>query len=415
MRQSRSFRGLSTGEDRTRRGETGRLVVTLCAMVAFLTMTVGMVAAGGAKESSAPSQGAATSAACGTSGPVTFNFYSGGDVNVHDLWANDILPQYKKVCPNVSIDLVFSEHNANDQLTFDKIAAAKQAGKVSGVDLWETALILQAGQAGLLQKLSPAEIPNISKISPAVMERDDYYGLAYRGSSVVIAYNSQKVPNPPTTLDGLYAWIKAHPGEFTYNPPDTGGSGQFFVEAALKLGINPSDMKTFQTKYDPSMESQWAKGWQTLKELGPYMYQKGFYPKGNAGTLQLLGKGSITMTPAWSDMSLSYLQQGLLPSYIKLEQLDPPFSGGAAYLGVSADSAYKPAIYAFLNWLLTPEVQAIVIDKMNGYPGVEWKYVPADVQKKFAAIAKSYSFQFSSKFENDENQQWYQKVAAQSQ
>ena len=389
-----------------------RLFVGIASAFVFLTMTVFMASASGSSESSSPSQSTGTSAACGTSVPVTINFYTGGDVNVHDLWANDVLPAFKKACSNVTVNLVFSEHNANDQLTFDKIAAAKQAGKVSGVDVWETSRMLQAGEAGLMVKLTQSDIANISKVSPDVMARDSYYGVPYRGSSVIIAYNSTKIPNPPTTLQGLYDWIKANPGQFTYNTPDTGGSGQFFVEAALKEGVNPSDMTTFQTGYDASMENQWAKGWQLLKSLTPYIYQQGFYPKGNAGTLQLLSKGSINMAPAWSDMALSYLSQGLLPPEVKLEQLDPPFSGGAAYIGVVADSPNKPAVYAFLNWLLTPDVQSIMVTKMNGYPGVEWKYVPTELQQKFAAIAKGYSFQFSSKYEADMNQLWYQQVAS---
>ena len=48
---------------------------------------------------------------------------------------------------------------------------------------------------------------------------------------------------------------------------------------------------------------------------------------------------------------------------------------------------------------------------MNGYPGIEWKYMPEDVQKKFADIAKSYSIGFSSQFSNDMNKLWYEKVA----
>jgi putative spermidine/putrescine transport system substrate-binding protein len=353
----------------------------------------------------------AQKADCGTSDVITLNLYSAGDVNVKDLFANSILPAYAKVCPNIGINLVFSEHNAGDQLTFDRIAAAKKAGKVSGVDLWETNRLLQAGEAGIADKISADNIPNLSKVDPAVMQQVGGYGVPYRGSSVVLAYNSKDVKNPPTTLDGLFAWIKAHPGKFTYNPPDTGGSGQNFVTAVLSTGISQDDLHTFQTSYDPSMEDQWAQGWKKLKDLGQYMYQGGFYPKGNAGVLQLLGRDSIWMAPVWSDMGLSYLEQGLLPDSVKLEQLDPPFAGGAAYIGIISDSPHKKADYAFLNWLLTPNTQALIIKEMNGYPGVEWKYVPEDVQQKFAAIAKSYTFSFSAKFNNDLNQQWYQQVA----
>lgn len=348
---------------------------------------------------------------CGTSDVVTINLYSGGDVNVKNLFANSILPAYAKVCPNIGVNLVFSEHAVGDQLTFDRIAAAKKAGKVSGVDLWETGRLLQAGEAGIADKVTADNIPNLSKTDPAVLQQVGGYGVPYRGSSVVLAYNSQYVKDPPTTLDGLFAWIKAHPGKFTYNPPDTGGSGDNFVQAVLKTGINPDDMHTFQTGYDTSLESQWNQGWEKLRKLGKDMYKGGFYPKGNAGVLQLLGRGTIWVAPVWSDQGLSYLSQGLLPDTVKLEQLDPPFNGSAAYIGIISDSPHKKADYAFLNWLLTPDVQSLIISKMNGYPGVEWKYVPQDVQQKFAAIAKSYSQGFSSKFDNDLHQQWYQQVA----
>ncbi len=244
---------------------------------------------------------------------------------------------------------MFSEHGVGDQLTFDKIAAAKRAGKVSGVDIWEMDSFLQAGEAGLMVKLDASKIPNISKVAPDVMARNAYYGLPYRGSSVVLAYNSKMVSDPPKTLQGLFEWIKNHPGKFTYNTPDTGGSGGNFVEAVLKVGIPQSKMKIFQTSYDPSLEKYWDKGWKILKEIGPYTYKKGFYPKGNVGVLQLLAKGTIWVAPVWSDMALSYLAQGLLPPEIKLEQIEPPFNGGASYIGVVADCQHKQVVYKFLG------------------------------------------------------------------
>jgi putative spermidine/putrescine transport system substrate-binding protein len=360
----------------------------------------------------APTTAPAATAAPASTGPVTLNFYSGGDTNVHDLWANDLFPAYRKVQPNVTMNLVFAEHGNGDQTTYDRIAAAKQAGKASGVDLWETGgLLEQGGQAGLIQKMDPTLVPNLSKVSTAVMGQMQSYGVPYRGSSVVLAYNSKQVSSPPKTLDDLLSWVKANPGQFTYNPPDTGGSGGNFVTRVLMMGIAPADVPLFQTGYDASKETEWAQGWTTLKGLGPSIYQHGFYPKGNVPVLQTLGKGSISVAPVWSDQGLSYLAQKLLPPEVKLLQIDPPFAGGASFVGVVADSPNKDASYAFLNWLLTPGPQTIVVNQMNGYPGVDWKYMPTAVQEKFADIAKSYSFGFSSKFGSDMNQQWYEKVA----
>lgn len=342
---------------------------------------------------------------------VTLNFYTGGDVNVKDLWANNLIPMYKKVAPNVNINLVWSEHGAADQAIFDRMAAAKKAGKVSGVDLWESGMVQQAGEAGMMAKITASDVPNLSKVPATVIQQVGSYGLPYRGSSVVLAYNRKEVSNPPRTLAELFDWIKKNPGKFTYNTPDTGGSGYAFVERVLMSGLPQELVKTFQTEYKPEMVSAFDKGLAKLKELDASMYQNGFHPKGNVGTLQLLAKGNITMAPVWSDMALSYLAQNLLPPEIKLVQIDPPFSGGAAFIGVAADSPNKTQAMAFLNWLLTPEVQAVVINKMNGYPGVDWKYVPAETRAKYADIAKSYSIGFHQRFKADINKLWYEKVA----
>ena len=91
--------------------------------------------------------------------------------------------------------------------------------------------------------------------------------------------------------------------------------------------------------------------------------------------------------------------------------MDPPFAGSAAYLGIPSDSKNKDVLYEFLNWLLTPEPQSLIVDQINGYPGLDWKYMPAEVQQKYADVAKAYSFEFSPQFNNDRNKLWYEKVA----
>lgn len=358
----------------------------------------------------APAAAATTAPAAVAAGDI--NLYVGGDVNIRDLWQKQLLPAYKKVKPNVNFTLVFDEHALSEQAVFDKLAAAKQAGAVSGVDLWEASgRLRQGGDAGLIQKVTSKEIPNLDKVPKDTLDRFGSFGTPYRASSVILAYNSAEVKDPPTTVDALINWIKSNDGKFTYNPPDKGGSGGNFVTRILQLGIPQDQLTFFQTQYDASKEQMWEKGWQTLQDLHPHIFQNGFYPAGNVPVLQTLGKGSIAMAPVWSDQSLSYLSQKLLPADVKLRQIDPPFAGSAAYLGIPADSKNKEVLYEFLNWLLTPEPQALVVEQINGYPGLDWKYMPDEVQKKYADVAKAYSFEFSPQFNNDRNKLWYEKVA----
>ncbi len=342
--------------------------------------------------------------------PVTLNIYSGGDVNVKDLWEQNLIPMYQKAHPNVRLNLVFSPHGAGDQATLDRMAAAVKAGKSSGVDIMEGP-VDTAGDAGLMEPLDAKKVPMLARVEQNVIKRAHGYGVPYRGSSVVLAYDSSKVKNPPRTLSALLDWVNKNPGQFTYNTPDTGGSGNAFVTRMLRTGINQADADFFETDYDAAKEKQWDKGLAALKALAPKLYGSGQYSKNNVETLLLLGKGAITMGPVWSDQGLSYLKQGLLPNNIKLTQIDPPLYGGAAYVGVAKDSANKPAAYALLNWMLSPDVQAVIVDKMNGYPGVKLQFMPKDVQGKFGDIAKNFSFGFSSKFGSDMNRVWYERVA----
>src|SRR5258708_34952566 len=136
----------------------------------------------------------------------------------------------------------------------------------------------------------------------------------------------------------------------------------------MKPGIAAVDHNLYQTGYDQSKESELDQGFASLKGLAASIYNNGFYPKGNVGVLQTLGKGELSVAPVWSDQGLSYLAQKLLPPEVKLAQIDPPFSGGGAFVGVVGDSQNKPLAYAFLNWVLTPEPPQVIIDQLNGYP-----------------------------------------------
>src|SRR5919199_5621449 len=157
---------------------------------------------------------AATAAQAPTTAPAAkptgdINLYVGGDVNIRDLWQKQLLPAYKKVKPDVNFTLVFDEHALSEQAVFDKLAAAKQAGAVSGVDLWEAGgRLRQGGDAGVIQKVTSKEIPNLDKVPKDSYDRLSGFGTPYRASSVILAYNSADVKDPPKTLDELITWVK---------------------------------------------------------------------------------------------------------------------------------------------------------------------------------------------------------------
>jgi putative spermidine/putrescine transport system substrate-binding protein len=353
--------------------------------------------------------GAANAASTNGNTQTTLTLYAGGDINVKNLWSNTLIPAFEKAYPTIKVHLVYS--GTADATTYARISAAVAAKKDPGIDLIDSAIVPEGATANILMPLTTTQVPLLSRVDPALLKAVSSEGLPYRASSVVLAYNSNLVKQPPTTLSALLAWIKANPGKFTYNTPSSGGSGYAFAESVVKSHISTSAASTFETGYNASLENQWQAGLQELKGLKSSIYNNGFYPDGNTPVLQLLANNSISIAPVWSDMALTALADHQLPSNIKLLQINPAFDGGPAYLGVPRYAAHAKQAYTLMNWLLTPNVQASIISNMHGYPGVQWSYVPASVQAQYASIAKSYDVNFSAKFEADLDKEWQSVVA----
>jgi putative spermidine/putrescine transport system substrate-binding protein len=344
--------------------------------------------------------------------PTTITLFDSGDVNIENMWQNQLIPLFEREHPTIKVNLIYSTSGSSNTTMFDRIAAAEAAHKNSGIDITGSNITPEAAEAHLLETVTAKNIPNIRHVAPRWLKQTLEQGVPYRGSSVVIAYNSTFIKSPPKTLQGVVQWIHAHPGKFTYNTPSSGGSGQGFVQGVLNYYVPKKDEGIFTTGYQPALESTWTKGLNTLKALSPDIYRGGFYPNGNVAVLELLANSSIWMAPVWSDMSTSYKAKGLLPPSIKLEQLTPPLNGGPAYVGVVKNSPHLVQDNIFVNWLLTPAVQTIVVHSVDGYPGVEWKYMPSTVKSQFGAIATEYSEYWSSKFTTDLNSKWQADVAS---
>lgn len=377
-------------------------------VLAGMAMMVALSGCGKADQATSGASSASANSAKGDK-PVEINFYFSGSANVKALWET-LTPKFEKENPSIKVKLVHLPDGQAEGAAIDKVLGAKKAGQKNiDIDLFETGLsnLTKGEKDGVWQKLDQSMIPNLSKIDAASINDVHQLAVPYRASSVVLAYNSKNVQSPPKTADELYDWIRKHPGKFAYNDPATGGSGSSFVQTTI-YNFLPADAIHNQ---DPVIMNQWDKGFALLKELGPYMYQKGVYPKKNQGTLDILASGEVDMIPAWSDMGLEQINKKLLPDTIKLTQIEPSFTGGPAYIAIPAMSEKKEAAQKFINFALTQESQTTIINTMYGYPGIKWSEMPADLQKKFESVAKGYRTFNIGTLGDEINKRWQREVA----
>ena len=338
--------------------------------------------------------------------------YEGGDVNIREVYQKTLIPRFEQANPEYRVKLIFSEHAVNDSATLARVGASVQTHSAPPMDVLGGEVVRSAAQAGLLEKLSTAQLPNLAKIDPALLPPVNQSAAPYRGSAVVLAYNSVAVKAPPPTLEALLEWIKAHPGRFTYNSPHSGGSGHAFVETVLDKYMDPADVAKMAIGYDKSLQGSWQKGLEVLKGLKPAIYQQ-VYPNGNQEVLNLLAKGLIDIAPVWSDQALTAKRSGLLGEQIKLAQIsDPPFTGGAVYVGVPVNSQHKVGAYKFIDFMLSSDFQVEVVRQLSGYPVVNLKTLPDELKSHLGDLdGNQLRPGYETKTAKDLNQAWQQHAA----
>lgn len=345
-------------------------------------------------------------------GAVTLNVFISGDTNVQDMWQKNIVPAYQKANPNVTVNVQLDLHGEHDAQTQSKLTAANASKQDPGIDLVDGGFVAKLAQAGVLEKISKSAIANLADVPQEMIDAGMGGGIPYRGSSVLLACNSKIIADAPKTLEEMLAWIKQNPGQFTYCPPKSGGSGGAFVATVLDANMSEDVRKQFRTSYNKDLEKNWDAGWLVLRGLNASIYQKGVYPNGNAQVLELLAKGGIAMATVWSDQFLTGRKNGQIPDYVKATQIsNPSFTGSASYLGIPAVSPRKAEALKLANFVLAPEQQKLIVDKMSGYPVIPLSKMDADTQKVFADAHPEILRQgFFGDFGSDMNKGWDEQV-----
>jgi putative spermidine/putrescine transport system substrate-binding protein len=124
-----------------------------------------------------------------------------------------------------------------------------------------------------------------------------------------------------------------------------------------------------------------------LQEIHPFIYDEGAYPAGNNPVLELFASGEVSMISAWSDQAIQGIDRGFLPESTRLLQFtDLPMPGGYTMLAIPKNAANLEGAQAFVNWFLTPEAQALVVEVIGGFPAIAWEQLPTELQERFNSV-----------------------------
>ena len=202
-------------------------------------------------------------------------------------------------------------------------------------------------------------IPNLSKVNaPGIATftlQGRTFGTPMFQPTVSLFFNKEQAPTPPKNLEALAEWVRANPRKFTYEDPRSSsgiGSGTMFV-----LGV----MKKFGNVDVPST---WQKGWEFLKAIQPHIY-----PQPNAGEqmLELMRRGEISLMPFWNDWGLfakDTLKIGFMENYLP----DDGMPIRNTPIAVPRNAGNPTAALLFVNWAISPEIQASLAKEQRQLP-----------------------------------------------
>lgn len=313
------------------------------------------------------------------------------------------LDKFKEAHPEIASDITLAKLTAPELAA--KIQSQQQANNI------ETTLILTGFDGiaacvdqGLLEKLWPTYEnefkDSVNNYLPGAKDAFDVtegYGITtvFCPGGPMLTYNPDAVKSPIKTPDDLLQWCKEHPNKFLYARPANSGPGRAFLQG-LPYILGDSDPKNPDT---------WDKTWAYLKELDKYIE---YYPTGTGITFKELGEGTRDMVAShigW-DMNQRILET-IPPDYQGSFFDNQTFVNDAHFAcipkGLSDDQ--RNASLALIDWLLTPEMQAITYDAGYFYPGPAIKGVtldmaPADSQASVSAAMRPEYEDAIAKFPN---------------
>jgi ABC-type uncharacterized transport system YnjBCD substrate-binding protein len=315
----------------------------------------------------------------------TINVLTAGDQNMVDYITDFLGPQFEKQNPGVRVRAVGTgPGEAGSQKIWERIDAQKKANAAS----WDVDVAvvhqMMAGQMvreGLLARyrgdIDTGKMVTRDTATNALGSNVDGYVMPMFHSQTAIAYNPALIANPPKTFDELTAWVAANPKKFGYNGIKGGMSGQAFVVGWVYANT-ANAQQLMQGPYDASTQQAWGPALARLKTFN----QNAVITPGNAGTLDMLNRGEISMGPVWVDMFYTWQAEGRLAPNMRLQIIGPGMPGQPMYYIVPEKAQAGDIARKFVAFATSPQIQAEgIVKRFNWYPGIDAQHVQAHLDQ----------------------------------
>ena len=279
----------------------------------------------------------------------------------------------------VMVDAFVAEHpDIISAVTWESAGAPDLVGTIKPqVDSGSLSIdLVMTGNDGLSAGIEQGLwVPVVADYSDRLSNMDNYIepaaamqGLAgdfgvvttYYPSGPLLQYDPAVVTDVPSTPEELLAWAQANPGKFGYARPANSGPGRTFL-MGLPYMLGDEDPS------DP--ENGWDKTWAYLKELGLTISS---YPTGTGQVISNVADGTWSLIPTTTGWDINPRALGQEPPRIDAAPFDDFTWVTDAHYAVVPQGQTPDKMSAILNllqFMLTPETNAMAYDAGYFYPG----------------------------------------------
>lgn len=183
----------------------------------------------------------------------------------------------------------------------------------------------------------------------------DGFEAPWGTTQLLLIGDSQRVGELPQTLPQLTAWIRQHPGRFTF---DAGFTGLSFLKSLMyALADDPSQLAGAFNEQHYRLLKQRVFAW--VQDVRPYLWRQGkSFPKDVAQLHQLYASGEIDFTMSFNDGEVdNKVASGLFPPSSRAFALNSGMLANSHYLGIVKHSPRKAAAMVAINALISAELQ----------------------------------------------------------
>lgn len=280
----------------------------------------------------------------------------------------------------------------------NKVLGEQQAGRSAGgsVDaIWINGKNFATGvQARLWYCGWDRALPNATYVdftNPAVAND---FGVpvngceaAWQQANSALVYDSAKLTAADVqSVSTLFAWARAHPGQFTYPaPPDFTGSMAVRTILYDTIGGPSALSGPFdEGRYTPAA----ATLWQRLNRIEPSLWRGGStYPQSQDAVEKLYGAGEISAYFTYGPGAVGdQVRKGLLPATTREAVLAGGNIANTSFVSIPGNAAHKAAALVLANVLQDPQTQLALYRAEGIYPGIDLRRTSPQIQQEFAAV-----------------------------